>query len=739
MSQSHLTNKVWILGATGRVGRAVAARLVESNIIPVLVGRDRERLSQLAASFEKELWTLVVGSPEEIATEISRQRPALVVNTIGPFTETSVLIARACLPCSHYIDLANDVISVSALLDLHEEAVVAGCTLVTGAGFGVLATESVVMKLCRDRPTPDRVRTDALASVALEAGIFGEALAATIIDGLPYGGRYYKNGRLVRNGVGSSPVAITTPDGSSVTAGSVPFGELIAAQRASGAPYVLAASSEVPIGPAVRALLPLAIALSHIKPLRTLAKRRLANLKFSAQARPREYSWGHASIQWPDGTKQEGWLRIGDAQVFTVAVTAEVAVRLLKSEGRPGSYTPGALFGPELAEAVGGEFLETSIANSHERIHTMPINTAAWLMSKQQTKLEVKSAPYTHPRAGEIVIKNHAVAINPLDWIIQTAGNIVYSWVKYPSILGSDLAGEVIEVGKGVTRFSVGDRVLAHVVGTDRKRNSPAEGSFQEYTVVLAHMAAPIPDTLSYEKATVLPLALSTAACGLFQKDQLALQYPSATPKLTGKTLLIWGGSTSVGSNAIQLAVAAGYEVITTASPRNFDYVKELGASQVFDYHSKTVVKDVINAFKGKTTAGALAVGKGSAEYCVDIIHGCSGNKFVSMASPAISFENFNQRRQLPRLLLQLVTSNVSLQVKSRVRGIRTKFIFGNSLMDNEVSKVIYEDFLPSALSENRFVAAPEPYVIGHGLEYIQAAMDAQKKGVSAKKVVVSL
>ena len=368
----------------------------------------------------------------------------------------------------------------------------------------------------------------------------------------------------------------------------------------------------------------------------------------------------------------------------------------------------------------------------------MPTNTAAWIAAKQ-TKIEVKSAPYTLPREGEIVVKNYAVAINPLDWIIQAAGNIVFSWIKYPCILGSDLAGEVIEVGKGVTRFSVGDRVLAHAVGTDKKRNSPAEGSFQEYTIVLAHLAAPIPDTLSYEKATVLPLALSTAACGLFQKDHLALQYTSATPKPTGKTLLIWGGSTSVGCNAIQLAVAAGYEVITTASPRNFDYVKRLGASQVFDYNSKTVAKDVINAFEGKMTAGAIAIGKGSAEYCVDILHACNGNKFVSMASPAISFENFTRSRQLPRLVLQLLSSNVSLQVKSRIRGIRTKYIFGNSLMDNEVSKVIYEDFLPAALAEDRYTTAPEPHVIGSSLEYIQSAMDAQRKGVSAKKLVVSL
>lgn len=357
MSQSRVTNDIWILGATGRVGRAVAARLVESNIVPVLVGRNRERLSQLAASLEREPQTIVAASPKEIATEISRQRPVLVINTIGPFTETTVLIARACLPCSHYIDLANDVISVSALLDLHEEAIAAGRTLVTGAGFGVLATESVVMKLCQDRPTPDRVRTDALASVEIEAGVIGEALAATIIDGLPYGGRSYKHGRLVRNRVGSSLTTILLPNGSCVATASVPFGELVAAQRASGAPSVLAASSEIPTSPAVQAIFAFAIALSHIKPLRTFAKRQLARLKISARKRPREHSWGHASVHWLDGTEQQGWLRTGDAQAFTATVAATVAERLLQGKGRPGAYTPGALFGPELAEAAGGTFL----------------------------------------------------------------------------------------------------------------------------------------------------------------------------------------------------------------------------------------------------------------------------------------------------------------------------------------------------------------------------------------------
>ncbi len=208
-----------------------------------------------------------------------------------------------------------------------------------------------------------------------------------------------------------------------------------------------------------------------------------------------------------------------------------------------------------------------------------PSNRAAYLVSAKKSPLEVKSAPYTKPGPKEITIKNHAVATNPLDFIKQTVGDLLYDWLKYPIILGSDVAGEIVEVGKDVTRFKVGDRVVGHSVGMAKKHNSHALCGYQEYVNLLPHMTSHIPDRLPYENAAVIPLGLSTAACALFQKDQLALQYPSSpAAKSTGKTVLIWGGSTSVGANAIQLSIAAGYEVITTCSPRNFDFVKRLGA-----------------------------------------------------------------------------------------------------------------------------------------------------------------
>ncbi len=351
-----MSDEIWILGGTGRSGRATAGELAAAGVPVVLVGRDATRLTEASARM-RDARVVVADSVASMIAEIRRQRPAVVVNTVGPFAATAAPLARACLPVSSYVDLGNDFVATSAVLSLHEQAVAAGRALVTGAGFGVLATESVVMTLCEGRSAPERVRTDAVPSVAIEAGVLGEALAATIVDGVPEGGRRYEQGRLVRARVGGEQQRLTLPDGSRVTTSSIPLGELVAAQRASGAPSVVSASSEVPSSPLVQAVLPLGSALLSIGPLRTLARRRLARVRFGDRPRPRDHSWGRADVRWADGTGRTGWLRTGDASAFTAAVLAEVAHRLLRGGGRPGAYTPAALFGPSLAEACGGQFL----------------------------------------------------------------------------------------------------------------------------------------------------------------------------------------------------------------------------------------------------------------------------------------------------------------------------------------------------------------------------------------------
>ena len=370
----------------------------------------------------------------------------------------------------------------------------------------------------------------------------------------------------------------------------------------------------------------------------------------------------------------------------------------------------------------------------------MPSNSAAWLTGSKVRPLVVKSAPYTSPSgAHEIVVKAGAVAINPLDYFKQDMGEFLFSWIKYPTILGEDVAGEVVEVGTAVTRFKVGDRVVGHALGMEKERNRPSECAFQNYVVLLDHMTSPIPTTMSYENACVIPLGISTAGSGLFQEDQLHLQSPSEPRrKPTGETLLIWGGSSSIGCNAIQLAVAAGYEVIATASPRNFEVLKKLGASEVFDYKSKTIVQELTQAFKGKKTAGAMTIGPGGAEVAMDVLRHCKGNKFIAMVSYP-TLQPVPKRFVLPRTIAYYISWNIVHMTKGFTRGIRSKFVWGATLAFNSVGKIVYEDYLPKALAAGSFVPSPEPEVVGSGLENIQFAWDVHKKGVSAKKLVVSL
>jgi NADPH:quinone reductase-like Zn-dependent oxidoreductase len=372
----------------------------------------------------------------------------------------------------------------------------------------------------------------------------------------------------------------------------------------------------------------------------------------------------------------------------------------------------------------------------------MGTNSAAWLKNKFDA-LKVDLATYPVPGDKEVVVRNHAVAINPLDRLIQKMGGFLYGWLKLPAILGADLAGEVIEVGSKVTRFKVGDRVLALAVGQEKSRNRPSEGAFQTMTVVLEHLIAKIPDTMPFESAVVLPLGLSTAASGMFQKDMLALGYPHANPVPKGEIFLVWGGSTSVGSNAIQLAVQAGYTVIATASPKNFDYLRKLGASHVFDYNHKNVVRDIRKVLKRQELAGAIAIGANSAARCIDIVASSKGRKFVAIATFPINFDSIPERSGslavMSRVLPQMIPASISLGVKSVLSGVKTKYIWGSSLMDNEVSKVIFEDFLPHALETGAYIAAPAPRVVGHGLQVIQQGIDLLKTGVSAQKLVVTL
>lgn len=369
-------------------------------------------------------------------------------------------------------------------------------------------------------------------------------------------------------------------------------------------------------------------------------------------------------------------------------------------------------------------------------------NQAAWLHAKAHP-FTVSDAPIVKPAVGEILIRNRAVALNPFDGVVQTLGGLVTPWVIYPSILGSDVAGQVVEVGSSASRFKVGDRVLGLALGIDKLANRAAEGAFQHYVILREDAATAIPESIPFEQAAVMPLAVATAACGLFLKDQLNLQPPVLGGRARlGKTVLIWGGSTSIGSCAIQLAVAAGYEVVTTASPKNFDYVQKLGAELVFDYNAPNVVANIVNALRERELVGALAITVGSGAPCIDIVSQCAGPRMVSMASSPCAVDNAPLTKQFlwkVKRLPRLAVGFLGLALRARLKGVAIRSIWGTALVKGALGRLIFADFLGPALASGQLVPAPPPMVVGNALQDIPKAIAILRRGVSAKKVVVSL
>src|SRR5690242_17032121 len=225
--------------------------------------------------------------------------------------------------------------------------------------------------------------------------------------------------------------------------------------------------------------------------------------------------------------------------------------------------------------------------------------------------------------------------------------------------------------------------------------NNPAQGGFQLYTALNALVVSKIPDSLSYTSAAVLPLAISTAATCLFKKETLALPLPKSSdpnPPASGKSVLIWGGSSSVGATAIQLAAGAGHKVISVASKRNIDGVKALGAAEVFDYNSASVADDIVAALKGTEFAGVCdAIGSPDAAKAWTPVYEKLGGRYGSVMPGASG---------LPA-------------------GIEGASVFAPTIAldDKLIGDAVWAEWVPAALQKGTLKASPEAIVIKGGLD----------------------
>ncbi|KZP26059.1 GroES-like protein [Athelia psychrophila] len=230
--------------------------------------------------------------------------------------------------------------------------------------------------------------------------------------------------------------------------------------------------------------------------------------------------------------------------------------------------------------------------------------------------------PIPVPGPGDVLVRNEAVALNPVDRYLQKTP-FGEQYLTFPTVIGTDFAGIVVKVGDGVTSLQEGDRVVANGNwGTGR-------GAFQEYTIATAKYASKLPTNVSFDEAASIPLTMITAAVGFYQKGAMGagLRAPweeNGRGHYKGIPILITGGASSVGCFAIQLAKLSGFSPIyTTASPKHTVYLQSLGATHVIDRNEPldvaaaalsgekfTVIMDVITAGDSlRTTPLLLAPG----------------------------------------------------------------------------------------------------------------------------------
>jgi len=212
--------------------------------------------------------------------------------------------------------------------------------------------------------------------------------------------------------------------------------------------------------------------------------------------------------------------------------------------------------------------------------------------------LEYQDVPEPEPRAGEVLVRVRACALNYLDlWSRRGLPGIQF---PLPLIPGSDIAGEIAAVGAGVQRVHTGDKVVlspgvscgqcaACSAGNDNQCRQYAligykrNGGCAEYVVAPEVNALPMPEGLSFEEAAAVPLVFLTAWHMLIARAQLK----------PGENVLVLGAGSGVGSAAIQIAKLVGARVIATAGDAaKFDKARALGADEMIDHSEQDITEE---------------------------------------------------------------------------------------------------------------------------------------------------
>jgi NADPH:quinone reductase-like Zn-dependent oxidoreductase len=198
-------------------------------------------------------------------------------------------------------------------------------------------------------------------------------------------------------------------------------------------------------------------------------------------------------------------------------------------------------------------------------------------------KIEIGELPVPTPGPTDVLVHMEATTVNHVDLFVRSGA--YHTHLPFPFVIGRDLVGTVVECGSGVSRFKAGDRVWCNSLGHHGR-----QGAFAEYAAVAADRLYPLPDGIDLKSAVAVLHTGATAHLGLVREAGLG----------AGETVLVEGAGGGVGSAIVQMATAVGARVIGTEAPAEHDWVQQLGADTVFDYH----LEDLYQRIQAAAPAG---------------------------------------------------------------------------------------------------------------------------------------
>lgn len=369
----------------------------------------------------------------------------------------------------------------------------------------------------------------------------------------------------------------------------------------------------------------------------------------------------------------------------------------------------------------------------------MPSNRAVYTHEIGTVAVDVKDAPNAtvapeHVPAGRVLIKAAAWASNPVDSLMLLMN--LFSRPT-PFGLGNDVAGTVVSVGPDVTNVKEGDRVVAFTFPDtiEGKPELDIGSAYVEYPVVRASSVFKIPEGVAFETAVVGSLTVATAALSLFHTA--GLDKPKADGSTARKniakpkgTIFVYSGASSLGRQFIQLATQAGLAVVTTASKKNEEALKSLGANVVIDYKDSEVISKVIDEIVKLGFNFIASFDAYSMPESLDI-NGTIIEGLIAKAPELVSGEKATIYTYRP-------AGEEVIKKHAQHATYVAELVFQLFESDRqEFSKWLFNEYLQDAFASKTLVFTPEPEVVGRGINEIIKGINAAFKGIPGKKAVV--